>query len=182
MSVLDRSVAVAVVERHVSQSAIGPGLSTVRIDHKSRTEPAAYPVSVEHLHFRRLAAQIFDRVCENHGLSHTAIARRWQCSESYVRAVRSGEKPLTIEKLLALPKEEALAAVDALREQIESAGHEQSTVSSLHTCAVAIGEAFAAHSLGDQEELEKAAAKLKGAADGLVLSTQKQRSKQRESR
>jgi hypothetical protein len=153
MSALHR--AGVVVDGHAVQSATGPGLRTVRVDSKIRTsEPAGFPVSVEHLHFRKLAAKILDRVCENHGLSHAAIARRWQCSESYVRAVRSGEKPLTIEKLLALPKEEALAAVDALREQIETSGHEQSTVGSLHACAVAIGEAFHAHALGDQKELE----------------------------
>lgn len=112
-------------------------------------------------------------------LRNTGLIRRVGHSNGAVWAVGvpTRKKPLTIEKVLGLPKAQALAVLDGLRQQVEDSGREESTVTALHTCAVAIGEAFAAHQMGDAESLEKAAAKLKGAADGLVLSTQKRGAK-----
>ena len=137
----------------------GPDLSKVRVDHKSRTT-ADYPVSAERLSYRRIVAKILDDVCSRHSLSHAAIARRWDCSESYVRAVRAGDKPLQVEQLLALPTEQALAFLADLKAEVKNSAHADPVGPALAGCAVALGEAFAAHQLKDSDALAKAAARL----------------------
>lgn len=160
---------------HTKDFMAGPDLSKVRVEAKDRTatEPVAFPVSVEQLGRRAIGAEILDRVCTAFRLSHAAVARHWDCSESHVRSVRLGEKPLTVENILALPKDAALAYLEQLKEEIERAANEGTSAQELAACAVALGEAFHAHQLGDPTGLEKAAVKLKSAADGLVLSTQR---------
>lgn len=155
---------------HSKDFMAGPDLSKVRVEAKDRTEPKAFPVSVEQLGRRALSAEVLDRVCVAFRLSHAAVARHWGCSESHVRAVRLGEKPLTVEKVLALPKDAALAYLEQLKEEIERAATEGTYAQELAACAVALGEAFRASQANEKDALALAATKLKTTATRLERS------------
>lgn len=162
----------AMVVGHNRESMAGPSIRAVRVASKDRTatEPVAFPVSVEQLGRRAIGAEILDRVCTAFRLSHAAVARHWDCSESHVRAVRLGEKPLTVEKILALPKDAALAYLEQLKEEIERAANEGTSAQELAACAVALGEAFRAAQANESDALTIAAAKLKTTATRLERS------------
>ena len=64
--------------------------------------------------WRALGAAAVAASFDARGLTSGNAARRWKCSPRCARKVLAGEKPLSVEKLLALPEGACLDALDAL--------------------------------------------------------------------
>lgn len=69
----------------------------------------------------RIGARLLDVAMIATGAQNTVVAAHLGVTEPLVRALRTGEKPLTIDRVMGMPRSVALAVIDAMRDEIEEA-------------------------------------------------------------